>query len=76
MQRTSSSVAIYAKTYDAQWDGAGAQDWAELAKYADSLKIMGYDYHWCTQHPGPLAPLDWLEAVMNYAQRVVQETPI
>ncbi|NLZ44452.1 MAG: hypothetical protein GX894_06310, partial [Clostridia bacterium] len=31
------SVAIYAKTYDAQWDGAGAQDWAELAKYADSL---------------------------------------
>lgn len=62
------SVAVYAKTYDATWSGAGAQDWAELAKHADSLKLMGYDYHWCTQHPGPLAPLDWLEDVLEYAQ--------
>lgn len=64
------SVAVYAKTFDAQWAGAGAQDWAELAKYADSLKIMGYDFHWSTQHPGPLAPLDWLEKVLIYAQGI------
>ena len=69
------SVAVYAKTYDAPWNGAGAQDWAELAKHADALKVMGYDYHWCTYHPGPLAPLDWLEEVLAYAREVAGKTP-
>ena len=69
------SVAVYAKPHEAGWDGAGAQDWAELAKHADSLKVMGYDYHWCTQHPGPLAPLDWLEDVLAYADEVARKAP-
>ncbi|NLY89596.1 MAG: hypothetical protein GX085_08270 [Firmicutes bacterium] len=69
------SVAVYAKTFDATWDGAGAQDWEELAKYADSLKVMGYDYHWSTHHPGPLAPLSWLEAVLDYAGEVARKVP-
>lgn len=64
------SVAVYAKTYEATWSGAGAQDWKQLAKYADFIKLMGYDYHWCTHHPGPLAPLDWLEAVLDYARTI------
>jgi spore germination protein YaaH len=69
------SVAVYAKTHEAGWDGAGAQDWAELAKHADALKVMGYDYHWCTQHPGPLTPLDWLEDVLAYADEVARRAP-
>jgi spore germination protein YaaH len=61
------SVAVYAKTAEASWDGAGAQDWAALAGHADLLKVMVYDYHWAGFHAGPLAPVDWLEAVLEYA---------
>lgn len=32
-------------------------DIAALATAADTLMIMGYDYHWATSNPGPVAPL-------------------
>ncbi|MCL6591223.1 MAG: hypothetical protein K6U80_14875 [Firmicutes bacterium] len=65
------SVTVYAKTSDAaNWAGPGAQDWRSLALYADSLNIMAYDYHWAAFHPGPISPLDWLEAVLKYATAI------
>lgn len=44
------------------------QDWSELAKYASEIRIMAYDYTFIKASlPGPIAPLDWVEQVADYA---------
>jgi spore germination protein YaaH len=43
------------------------QDWAEIAKYADEIRIMTYDYtSGGSQYLGPIAPIDWQESVIKY----------
>lgn len=65
------SVALHPKTYgQANWNGPGAQDWVVIARYADLLKIMAYDYHWSSFHAGPIAPLDWLRDILDYAATI------
>lgn len=44
------------------------QDWSEIAKYANQIRIMTYDYTFAKANfPGPIAPLNWLEEVLDYA---------
>jgi len=65
------SVALYAKTSNLNtWAGPGAQDWTALAPEVDTIKIMAYDYHWSSFHAGPISPIDWLEAILNYSRTV------
>lgn len=66
------SIAVHAKTDDAgAWSGAAAQDWARLGAAVDAFKIMTYDYHNAASEAGPIAPLDWIDAVLTYAATVV-----
>ena len=65
------SVCVYAKTSEATWNGPGAQDWPALGAAADSIKIMAYDNHWSTSDAGPISPLDWLDAIVTYAERTL-----
>ncbi len=66
------SIAVHAKTDDAgAWSGAAAQDWTRLGAAVDSFKIMTYDYHNGASEAGPIAPLDWVDAVLSYAATVV-----
>jgi chitinase len=44
----------------------GHWDYAALAAVADELHIMGYDFHYLGSHPGPVAPLGWLQQVFTY----------
>lgn len=44
------------------------QDWSMIAKYADEIRIMTYDYTYgSAKYPGPIAPLGWMEEVLQYA---------
>jgi len=44
------------------------QDWSKIAKYADEIRIMAYDYTSASAlYPGPIGPLDWIEKVIQYA---------
>jgi spore germination protein YaaH len=66
------AIAVHAKTDDAgAWGGARAQDWARLGAAVDSFKIMTYDFHNGVSEAGPIAPLDWVDAVLNYAATIV-----
>ncbi|MEZ4767988.1 MAG: glycosyl hydrolase family 18 protein [Caldilineales bacterium] len=66
------SIAVHAKTDDAgAWSGAAAQDWTRLGAAVDAFKIMTYDYHNGASEAGPIAPLDWVDAVLSYAATVV-----
>jgi spore germination protein len=63
------SVAVFAKTSNAGYGQANlAQDYAALARAADQVRIMAYNYHWATSPPGPVAPIGWVRGVLRYAK--------
>ncbi len=62
------SVTVHAKTSDeGTWEGPKAQDWKRLGAAADLFKIMTYDYSNGTGGPGPIAPISWVDEVLNFA---------
>lgn len=71
------AIALHPKTSEtnpAEDNGSHAQDWEELAKYADQLHLMTYGEHNSDTRPGPIASPDWVEPVVRYA-REVREVP-
>lgn len=69
------TVAVHAKASD--YGGLGGfQDWAEIGKHVDQLRIMTYDYHWRGGSPGPVAPAYWVEEVAAYARSVVDPSKV
>ncbi len=66
------SIAVHPKTGEpGSWDGPQAQDWARIGAAADRFRVMTYGYHWGTSGPGPIAPLWWMEDVMDFATSTV-----
>ncbi len=64
------AVALEARVKDPPVGyGADAHDYAQLARYADLVGIMTYDQHGKWSGPGPVAGIDWVEAVVRYALR-------
>jgi spore germination protein YaaH len=63
------SVALFAKASDAGYDQRNvAQDYAAIGRAADQVRLMGYDYHWESSPPGPIAPVTWIDSVLAYAR--------
>lgn len=63
------SVALFAKTSDEGYDERNAaQDYAAIGEVADQVRLMGYDRHWSTSPPGPVAPRGWIKNVLRYAK--------
>jgi spore germination protein len=48
-------------------DSHYAYDYAAIGKAVDQLRVMAYDYSWVGSPPGPVAPTDWVEQVLDYA---------
>ncbi len=66
------SVTVHPKTDEpGSWEGPQAQDWTRVGAAADRFRVMTYGYHWPTSDPGPIAPLWWMEDVMDFAVSVV-----
>jgi spore germination protein len=64
------AVTVHGKSSDeGLWYAAASQDWEQLGKAADSIVIMAYDYSWEGSDPGPIAPLSWVEEVVEYAEQ-------
>jgi len=61
------SVTVHAKAGKNDWPGSLGQDWQEISKYADRVRIMVYDYHNSKTEPGSISPIDYLEDVVDYA---------
>lgn len=65
------TVAVHAQT-----GGNTYQNYADLGKVVDRLRIMTYDYSWSGSAPGPIAPLFWVREVAEYARTVVDPAKI
>jgi spore germination protein YaaH len=66
------SIAVHPKTYESgSWSGPQAQDWRRIGAAVDRFRVMTYAYHWTTSDPGPIAPLWWMEDVVDFAASVV-----
>jgi spore germination protein YaaH len=71
------SVAVFAKASDAGYAPRNlAQDYAAIGKAADQVRLMGYDYHWDTSPPGPVAPVYWIRDVIRYATTQIPASKI
>ena len=61
-------------TVEARIGSDPPMDWAALAKVADQVRVMVYDYHGInTGQPGPIAPIGWLQEVLDYAKKTVPQ---
>lgn len=70
------AVALHPKNREGDLsysNGSQAQDWRELAKYADQLRLMTYDEHWNSSKPGPIASVPWLRSILNYAKTLIPQ---
>lgn len=61
------SVAVPAKTAADIWDRG--YDYVGIGKAVDLVIIMAYDYNF--DRPGPSAPIDWFEQVVDYAASTI-----
>jgi spore germination protein YaaH len=53
------------------------QDWSFLSNYADQIRIMAYDYTYMrAKLPGPIAPIDWIERIIQYAKTQIPDEKI
>jgi len=71
------TVAVPAKTWDNPSDSwSGSYDYAQIAKYSDKVIIMTYDYHWSGGEPGSIAPISWVQKVVEYTAKVIPKEKI
>jgi len=71
------STTVHPKTGEGgTWGGPKAQDWAKLGAVSDEFKIMIYDMHHGASEAGPIAPLDWADQVLAYAETQVDPAKV
>jgi spore germination protein YaaH len=63
------SVDLFAKPDNRGYDQRNlAQDYRAIGQVADQVRLMGYEFHWASSDPGPIAPIGWIRAVLRYAK--------
>jgi len=71
------SVDLFAKTDHQGYAQRNlAQDYHAIGQVADQVRLMGYDYHWATSAPGPVAPIGWIRDVLSYAKTQIPASKI
>lgn len=66
------TLSIPAKTGDDPRNAwSGAFDYAKLGKVADQVMLMTYDQHYPYSSAGPVASIQWVEKVIQYAKSVM-----
>ncbi len=63
------SVDLFAKADNRGYDQRNvAEDYHAIGEVADQVRLIGYEYHWASSEPGPIAPIGWIRAVLTYAK--------
>lgn len=51
-------------------------DFASIGQSADFIQVMTYDQHFTGSAPGPVAGIDWMQTVLQYATSVVPASKV
>jgi spore germination protein YaaH len=75
------SVTVFPQWKDATYkdhqETRAVQDYTEVGKYADEVRIMAYDYTLqSSKTPGPIAPVNWMREVLDYATDTIPKEKI
>lgn len=71
------AVTVSAKTSDeGDSEPNRAQDYGAIARAADEVRVMAYDYHWESSEPGPVAPGHWVRDVLAYATTQIEPSKV
>jgi len=75
------SVTVFAQWSNAKYedhqDTRSVQEYVEISKYADEIRIMAYDYTLLTSKiPGPIGPISWIRQVLDYAIKHIPKEKI
>ena len=66
------AVDVYPKVSEpGGWDGPRSQDWRRLGRAVDQFRVMTYNYSGSWSGPGPLSPPEWIDRVLDFAERKV-----
>lgn len=71
------TVCVPAKTsdkYTSSWNYAF--DYAKLGEVADYIIIMAYDEHYMSSQAGPIASINWVKDVLDYATEKIRSDKI
>jgi len=67
------SVAVFARTSSDNW--STGYDYQSIGEIADRIVVMSYDYCYSTSAAGPVAPLWWVNDVVDYMLHTAQIPP-
>lgn len=67
------SVAVFARTSSDKWPTA--YNYRSIGEIADRVVVMTYDYSYATSAAGPVAPLWWVEDVVDYMLNTADISP-
>ena len=67
------SVAVDARTSSDNW--STGYDYRSIGEIADRIVVMTYDYSYSTSAAGPVAPLWWVNDVVDYMLHTAQIPP-
>ncbi len=73
------SVTVMPRTAATTWHpgmSAAVYDYAGLGAAADVFRVMAYDHHYSGGPPGPIAPLPWVRAVIDYTTSHVRASKV
>ncbi len=61
-------------TYTSSAETRHVQDWETIGEWADEVRIMAYDFtHITDSKAGPIAPIDWVLKILEYAQEKIPQ---
>ncbi len=75
--RKTLSVSVFPQWHNGtyhteQIESISVQDYAEIGRIADEVRIMAYDYTLQTSRtPGPVSPISWVRDILDYAVRMI-----
>jgi hypothetical protein len=68
------SAAVFARTAADKW--ATPYEYKKIGEVVDFLVVMAYDHSYKTSAPGPVAPLWWVEQVVDYMKANIPRAKI
>jgi spore germination protein YaaH len=69
-------VTIHAQTQNVEWQGVLGQDLRGIGEIADLVRIMTYDKHSSSTEPGSIAPIKWIDDVVQYNSGLINKEKI